>query len=205
MIPGRLASIETTIWRARWIRSRKRHGPARARLATSRRPWAPRLDPRDAWRVDWLRAREWLTGVKPGAAKVQSGQTGHAPIPDPRLDWLFKTLPGGAPPTTAQTIPAFLSRLDAADRAGLDVRLIDRASRFATPLPVALQAGMRNGGERVWDIPALDVRRQQGDQLVVHIRAARPHDGATGAHVPAAAAGSGQQLTTMSICSNQGA
>src|SRR4051794_3305546 len=32
----------------------------------------------------------WLTGVKPDPAKVQSGQTGHAPIPDPRLDWLFQ-------------------------------------------------------------------------------------------------------------------
>ena len=32
---------------------------------------------------------QWLTGVKPDPAKVQSGQTGHAPIPDPRLDWLF--------------------------------------------------------------------------------------------------------------------
>jgi GTP-binding protein YchF len=30
----------------------------------------------------------WLTGVKPDPAKVQSGQTGHAPVPDPRLDWL---------------------------------------------------------------------------------------------------------------------
>jgi ribosome-binding ATPase len=32
---------------------------------------------------------QWLTGVKPDPAKVQSGQTGHAPIPDVRLDWLF--------------------------------------------------------------------------------------------------------------------
>jgi ribosome-binding ATPase YchF (GTP1/OBG family) len=32
---------------------------------------------------------QWLTGVKPDSSKVQSGQTGHAPIPDPRLDWLF--------------------------------------------------------------------------------------------------------------------
>jgi ribosome-binding ATPase YchF (GTP1/OBG family) len=32
---------------------------------------------------------QWLTGVKPDPSKVQSGQTGHAPIPDPRLDWLF--------------------------------------------------------------------------------------------------------------------
>src|SRR4051812_38080532 len=32
---------------------------------------------------------EWLTGVKPDPSKVQSGQTGHAPVPDVRLDWLF--------------------------------------------------------------------------------------------------------------------
>lgn len=32
---------------------------------------------------------EWLTGVRPDPSKVQSGQTGHAPIPDTRLDWLF--------------------------------------------------------------------------------------------------------------------
>ncbi len=31
----------------------------------------------------------WLTGVKPDPAKVQTGQTGHAPLPDARLDWLF--------------------------------------------------------------------------------------------------------------------
>src|SRR5258708_33446940 len=31
---------------------------------------------------------QWLTGVKPDPAKVQSGQTGHAPVPDQRLDWL---------------------------------------------------------------------------------------------------------------------
>ena len=31
---------------------------------------------------------QWLTGVKPDPAKVQSGQTGHAPLPDERLDWL---------------------------------------------------------------------------------------------------------------------
>ncbi len=31
---------------------------------------------------------QWLTGVKPDPSKVQSGQTGHARIPDPRLDWL---------------------------------------------------------------------------------------------------------------------
>src|SRR5438067_6382018 len=32
---------------------------------------------------------QWLTGVRPDPAKVQSGQTGHAAIPDARLDWLF--------------------------------------------------------------------------------------------------------------------
>src|SRR5438552_11163969 len=32
---------------------------------------------------------QWLTGVKPDPAKVQTGQTGHAAIPDARLDWLF--------------------------------------------------------------------------------------------------------------------
>jgi ribosome-binding ATPase YchF (GTP1/OBG family) len=32
---------------------------------------------------------QWLTGVRPDPSKIQSGQTGHAPIPDPRLDWLF--------------------------------------------------------------------------------------------------------------------
>jgi ribosome-binding ATPase YchF (GTP1/OBG family) len=30
----------------------------------------------------------WLTGVKPDPAKSQTGQTGVARIPDPRLDWL---------------------------------------------------------------------------------------------------------------------
>ena len=32
---------------------------------------------------------QWLTGVRPDPAKVQTGQTGHARIPDARLDWLF--------------------------------------------------------------------------------------------------------------------
>ncbi len=31
---------------------------------------------------------QWLTGVKPDPAKAQFGQTGHAKIPDARLDWL---------------------------------------------------------------------------------------------------------------------
>jgi ribosome-binding ATPase YchF (GTP1/OBG family) len=31
---------------------------------------------------------QWLTGVKPDPAKAQTGQTGHARIPDARLDWL---------------------------------------------------------------------------------------------------------------------
>jgi ribosome-binding ATPase YchF (GTP1/OBG family) len=33
---------------------------------------------------------EWLTSVKPDPAKVQSGQIGHAEIPDERLDWLWQ-------------------------------------------------------------------------------------------------------------------
>jgi hypothetical protein len=31
---------------------------------------------------------QWLTGVKPDPSKSQTGQTGIAKIPDPRLDWL---------------------------------------------------------------------------------------------------------------------
>jgi ribosome-binding ATPase YchF (GTP1/OBG family) len=31
---------------------------------------------------------QWLTGAKPDPAKIQSGQSGHARIPDERLDWL---------------------------------------------------------------------------------------------------------------------
>lgn len=31
---------------------------------------------------------QWLTGVKPDPSKSQTGQTGIARIPDPRLDWL---------------------------------------------------------------------------------------------------------------------
>lgn len=30
----------------------------------------------------------WLTGVKPDPAKMQTGQSGNAKVPDPRLDWL---------------------------------------------------------------------------------------------------------------------
>ena len=33
---------------------------------------------------------QWLTGVKPDPAKVQSGQIGHAEILDARLDWLWQ-------------------------------------------------------------------------------------------------------------------
>jgi ribosome-binding ATPase YchF (GTP1/OBG family) len=33
-------------------------------------------------------AFQWLTGVKPDPSKSQTGQTGIAKIPDPRLDWL---------------------------------------------------------------------------------------------------------------------
>lgn len=32
---------------------------------------------------------QWLTGTQPDPAKVQSGQTGNAKIPDTRLDWLY--------------------------------------------------------------------------------------------------------------------
>ena len=31
---------------------------------------------------------QWLTGVRPDPSKIQSGQSGHAPVPEPRLDWL---------------------------------------------------------------------------------------------------------------------
>ena len=31
---------------------------------------------------------QWLTGVAPDPSKIQSGQVGHAKIPDARLDWL---------------------------------------------------------------------------------------------------------------------
>jgi ribosome-binding ATPase YchF (GTP1/OBG family) len=31
---------------------------------------------------------QWLTGVRPDAAKAQMGQTGNAKLADPRLDWL---------------------------------------------------------------------------------------------------------------------
>ena len=33
---------------------------------------------------------QWLTNVKPDPAKVQSGQIGHAEVPDVRLDWLWQ-------------------------------------------------------------------------------------------------------------------
>src|SRR5262245_606119 len=33
---------------------------------------------------------QWLTGVRPDPSKIQSGQTGHAPVPEPRLDWLYQ-------------------------------------------------------------------------------------------------------------------
>ena len=33
---------------------------------------------------------QWLTGVKPDPSKVQTGQVGHAEVPDERLDWLYR-------------------------------------------------------------------------------------------------------------------
>jgi GTP-binding protein YchF len=49
---------------------------------------------------------QWLTGVKPDPAKVQSGQTGHAPVPDPRLDWLSSLF------SPKKTTPAAIDFLD---------------------------------------------------------------------------------------------
>src|SRR5437867_7363306 len=49
---------------------------------------------------------QWLTGVKPDPAKVQSGQTGHAKIPDERLDWLSNHF------KPKKTTPAALDFLD---------------------------------------------------------------------------------------------
>ena len=44
---------------------------------------------------------QWLTGAKPDAAKAQTGQTGVAKMPDPRLDWLSaKFQPKKTTPTT---------------------------------------------------------------------------------------------------------
>jgi ribosome-binding ATPase YchF (GTP1/OBG family) len=48
----------------------------------------------------------WLTGVKPDPAKGQTGQTGIARIPDPRLDWLSAKF------QPRKTTPATLEFLD---------------------------------------------------------------------------------------------
>ncbi|MGH7226124.1 MAG: GTPase, partial [Gemmataceae bacterium] len=46
---------------------------------------------------------QWLTGVKPDPSKSQTGQTGMARIPDPRLDWLSaKFEPRKTTPTTIE-------------------------------------------------------------------------------------------------------
>ncbi len=46
---------------------------------------------------------QWLTGVKPDPSKSQTGQTGMARIPDPRLDWLSaKFQPKKTTPTTIE-------------------------------------------------------------------------------------------------------
>jgi ribosome-binding ATPase YchF (GTP1/OBG family) len=46
---------------------------------------------------------QWLTGVKPDPSKSQTGQTGIARIPDPRLDWLSaKFQPKKTTPTTIE-------------------------------------------------------------------------------------------------------
>lgn len=46
---------------------------------------------------------QWLTGVKPDPSKSQTGQTGIARIPDPRLDWLSsKFQPRKTTPTTIE-------------------------------------------------------------------------------------------------------
>jgi ribosome-binding ATPase YchF (GTP1/OBG family) len=48
-------------------------------------------------------AFQWLTGVKPDPSKSQTGQTGIAKIPDPRLDWLSaKFQPRKATPATIE-------------------------------------------------------------------------------------------------------
>ncbi len=48
----------------------------------------------------------WLTGVKPDLSKSQTGQTGIARIPDPRLDWLSAKF------EPRKTTPATLEFLD---------------------------------------------------------------------------------------------
>jgi ribosome-binding ATPase YchF (GTP1/OBG family) len=46
---------------------------------------------------------QWLTGVRPDPSKSQTGQTGIARIPDPRLDWLSaKFQPKKTTPTTIE-------------------------------------------------------------------------------------------------------
>jgi ribosome-binding ATPase len=46
---------------------------------------------------------QWLTGVKPDPSKGQTGQTGIAKMPDPRLDWLSaKFQPRKTTPTTIE-------------------------------------------------------------------------------------------------------
>jgi ribosome-binding ATPase YchF (GTP1/OBG family) len=49
---------------------------------------------------------QWLTGVKPDPGKAQHGQTGHARIPDERLDWLSNLF------KPKKTTPAALDFLD---------------------------------------------------------------------------------------------
>ena len=49
---------------------------------------------------------QWLTGAKPDPAKVQSGQTGNAKVPDPRLDWLSSLF------SPKKTTPAAIDFLD---------------------------------------------------------------------------------------------
>jgi ribosome-binding ATPase YchF (GTP1/OBG family) len=49
---------------------------------------------------------QWLTGAKPDACKIQTGQTGHARMPDVRLDWLSAKF------NPKKTTPAALDFLD---------------------------------------------------------------------------------------------
>jgi ribosome-binding ATPase YchF (GTP1/OBG family) len=49
---------------------------------------------------------QWLTGAKPDPSKIQVGQTGHARIPDSRLDWLSQKF------NPKKTTPAAIDFLD---------------------------------------------------------------------------------------------
>jgi ribosome-binding ATPase YchF (GTP1/OBG family) len=68
---------------------------------------------------------QWLTGAKPDPAKIQTGQTGNAKVPDPRLDLLS----GKFQPK--KTIPTALDFLDTPGLMPTERR--DNPRRLTTP------------------------------------------------------------------------